>query len=219
MPTLHRALATALVFATLYQRLVGAQQVPPNDLCEEAVDLTEFSSPIGASVDDWRILQGSTVDATDEDPNLCGVTAASKRGIWYLYQNSSIPEDSTSIVTVSTCNEATDFDTALTLYEGFCSGLSCVHATDNDLECRTGSDVHTTISWHAERGTRYYLLVHGSRVNNTGSFGLTVTTEEPLPTTDISSDSNTPDSGAAPVGAYLSFTWWALPSLALVIFS
>jgi hypothetical protein len=148
-------------------------QTPPNDECEGSLDLNTAPS---------SYLEGTTVEATPEELNLCGATSASKRGIWYLYQNSSIPEGSTQIVTVSTCTESTDFDTALTLYEGFCEGLQCVSGIDNDSECGTGEGLHTTLSWHAQSGTRYYLLVHGSQVNHTGNFGLQVTTEEPLDT-------------------------------------
>ncbi|CAB9526366.1 expressed unknown protein [Seminavis robusta] len=154
-----------------------AQDPPPaNDVCDGAIDLTVL---LGNN--DEVGLEGSTVSATkEENQNLCGATAASKRGIWYLYKNSSIPEDSSTIVTVSTCHDDTDFDTALTVYEGFCTGLQCVHGVDNDTECSTGSGQHSTLSWHAKTGTRYYLLVHGGHVNHTGKFSLTVTTEEPL---------------------------------------
>ena len=159
-------------------------QTPPNDICDNALD---FSDNIMASGTSDEIIQygGSTIEATDDDPNLCGDTSASKRGVWYLYQNNSIPEDSTVVVTVSTCTDVTDFDTALTLYQGFCNSLQCINGVDNDPECGLGSeDIHSTISWHAETGTRYYILVHGSKLNHTGTFGISLDHQAPLPKAD-----------------------------------
>ena len=175
-----------IVLVVCFLTTIHAQTPPENDHCEGSLVLNA----------DSELLEGSTVDSTPEELNLCGATAASKRGIWYLYQNSSIPQGSTQIVTASTCTDSTDFDTALTVYEGFCEGLNCVHGADDDTECGTGGGQHTTISWHAESGTRYYLLVHGSQVNHTGNFGLKITTEEPLESVDPGEYANQGDSGA-----------------------
>lgn len=177
--------------------LRGIAQTPPNDVCDQALDLRDTSLASGTS-DGLIQFEGSTVEATDDDPNLCGDTSASKRGIWYLYQNNSIPEGSTVVVTVSTCTDITDFDTALTLYQGFCTSLQCINGVDNDPECGIGSDdIHSTISWHAETGTRYYILVHGSKLNHTGSFGISLDHEPPLPNAgDGDSLTGGPDSRA-----------------------
>jgi len=79
---------------------------------------------------------------------------------------------------VSTCTNETNFDTALTVYEGDCSSLKCVDGRDDDLEC--GTDEHSTVSWQATGGQQYYILIHGSEQNHTGDFGFVVTESEPL---------------------------------------
>mmetsp|Transcript_46523 Transcript_46523/g.69260 ORF Transcript_46523/g.69260 Transcript_46523/m.69260 type:complete len:209 (-) Transcript_46523:187-813(-) len=150
-----------------------------NDQCESAILL----EALDASASDGVVIQGSTEEATVDGLNLCGDNFVSSPGVWYLYQAPSSAEvgddASTVVVQVSTCTDETDFDTALTVYSGYCSSLQCVGGKDDDLECGTGIDVHSTISWHAEVGTRYYILVHGSEANHTGNFGLTTTTAAP----------------------------------------
>ena len=72
----------------------------------------------------------------------------------------------------STCNENTDFDTKILVFEGSdCNSLSCVAHNDDLEDCGTKSGV----SWPAETGKEYYILVHGYwAVNKRGSFGLSI---------------------------------------------
>ena len=168
--------------AFLFLPLITVAQIPPNDICDQALDLSDSSLASASTSSEPLQFEGSTVEATDDDPNLCGDTSSSKRGVWYLYQNNSIPEGSTAVITVSTCTDITDFDTALTLYQGYCTNLQCINGVDNDPECGIGSnDIHSTIAWHAEPGVRYYILVHGSKINQTGTFGLSLDHDPPLP--------------------------------------
>ena len=72
----------------------------------------------------------------------------------------------------STCNENTDFDTKILVFEGSdCNSLTCVTHNDDLEDCGTKSGV----SWPAETGKEYYILVHGFwAVNKRGSFGLSI---------------------------------------------
>ena len=191
--------------------LAAVAQAPlENDICEGSIDLTPFAVPLGSS---GTVIQGSTVDSTPEDLDLCGVTAASKSGIWYHYQNSL---DDTIIVTASTCTDQTNFDTALTLYEGGgCDERTCVHGVDNDTECGTGDGEHTTLSWHATSKMRYYLLVHGSLVNHTGDFGLTITTETPLESPPVGDSASQGDKSSQRIFTNAAAVWavWVISIL------
>ena len=170
-----------MLVATSAFAILSLAESPPNDVCDQAISYNMATEP-STTGDFFVQMQGSTLEATDDQPDLCGDTSASKRGLWYVYQNSSIPRGSSLVVTVSTCTDITDFDTALTLYQGRCGSLQCINGVDNDPECGLGSDdIHSTISWHAETDTSYYILVHGSKRNHTGTFGIYMSHQAPLP--------------------------------------
>jgi hypothetical protein len=73
----------------------------------------------------------------------------------------------------TTCTEATNFDTLLTVRTS-CKdpdGNTCV--VDSDDECAEFSDSASAVQWFAEEGVAYYLYVSGF-LGNTGTFGLQV---------------------------------------------
>lgn len=150
--------------------------VPVNDACENAVSL-EMS--IG------QVLMGSTVNGTTDGLNFCGENTVNSPGVWYTYQ--TLEE---KVVQVSTCTPQTDFDTAATVFSGFCSNLKCIGGRDDDLECDAGEAQHSTISWHAAVNQRYYVLIHGSKTEHTGAFGLVTTETDPLGNDDPSAATN-----------------------------
>mmetsp|Transcript_48289 Transcript_48289/g.71569 ORF Transcript_48289/g.71569 Transcript_48289/m.71569 type:complete len:238 (-) Transcript_48289:354-1067(-) len=154
--------------------------LPENNECENAIPL-EPSDNLSTT----SIIIGSTAEATSTNQsNFCGENFVSSPGVWYSFEFTTDDEDddttSTIVVQVSTCTNQTDFDTALTVYSGSCLSLTCVAGQDNDYECGTGIDVHSTVAWHAEKDTRYYINVHGSQANHTGNFGLTIATTKPV---------------------------------------
>ena len=170
--------------------------IPSNDECENAIILQTSSTST-------TVLTGSTLDASIDGLNICGENLVTSPGVWYLYQSSS-----TTVVHVSTCTNDTNFDTALTVYEGDCSSLKCVDGRNDDLEC--DNDQHSTVSWQAAAGQEYHVLVHGSEANFTGDFGLIVTESEPLsPTSSAVERLNY---------WYLLLKWWGCFALAVVLF-
>lgn len=165
MTTLYYVSIIALLVLVVMEPVLA---VPPNDECENAIVLQASNN----------ILTGSTVDASVDALNLCGENLVTSPGVWYLYQT---PMDKNTVAHVSTCTNQTNFDTALTIYEGDdCSSLKCVVGRDDDLECDAGTEKHSTVSWQAMAGQRYHVLVHGSQANHTGDFGLIVSETEPL---------------------------------------
>uniref|UniRef100_A0A7S2UCQ8 Peptidase C-terminal archaeal/bacterial domain-containing protein n=1 Tax=Attheya septentrionalis TaxID=420275 RepID=A0A7S2UCQ8_9STRA len=146
---------------------VEVAAVPSNDVCEKAILLNSRVA-----------LQGSTVDATPNSwVNFCGENFVDSPGIWYVYLTGS----SEKVVQVSTCAPDTNFDTAVTVYVGDdCSSLTCTAGKDNDRECDSGTEQHSTVSWIANAGERYYVLVHGSQSNHTGDFELITSETDPL---------------------------------------
>lgn len=163
--------AALLVLLCLLALVVHVNSVPSNDVCENAIVLLP---------NDNAIVTGSTVDATVDEPNLCGENLVTSPGVWYFYQST----DKDTVAHVSTCTSQTNFDTALTVYEGAdCSSLSCVVGRDDDLECDSGTEQHSTVSWQASAGQGYYILVHGSEADHSGDFGLIVSESEPLTST------------------------------------
>ena len=146
---------------------LGAQAgVPPNDQCETAHVLTSSD----------QTTNGSTVNATQDSLNNCGENFVVSPGVWYVAQNIS----GAKILTISTCGNGTNFDTAITVYSGTtCDSLLCVGGRDDDSEC--SSDFHqSTISWKTTPGQSYFILVHGSQAEDSGDFEMHVTVTEPL---------------------------------------
>ncbi|KAI2499556.1 Leucine-rich repeat (LRR) protein [Fragilaria crotonensis] len=168
MVSFHRCL---LGFLAVLCFVPSQADVPVNDQCDNAISLSSSD----------QTLLGTTLNATKDSLNNCGENFVNSPGVWYV-----VPDASESrIVRISTCTNATNFDTAITVYGGSsCESQLCVGGRDNDGECGTAD--HTTISWQTTPGQNYYVLIHGSQEENVGDFGLLVTVEDPLP--DSNSD-------------------------------
>ena len=120
-----------------------------NDLCEGALPLESFQT-------------GSTALATLENVGFCGTTN-SAAGVWYTVTGIS------GQITVDTCSSSSDFDTAISVFQGSCGVLTCVDGND-DFSCSL-SGLHSSVTWTATASEQYFVLVHGFG-SNTGEFGL-----------------------------------------------
>ena len=160
----------------------GVVIAPDNDLCADAVPVI-----CGETV------SGSNVGASDTGAptEQCGTTSPGDAGVWY-----SFSVDALSNVTVTTCNEATNYDTKLNVYSGSCEVLECVGGDDDgspsgdnpDPACvveETGSTFNraSTVEFEAAPGVDYYFYVSGFG-SAEGNFDLTVSCEEILCTAD-----------------------------------
>ena len=135
---------------------------PPNDNCEDATGPLELD----------QAIEGSTVGTTDDGTDICGTALPQGiGGVWYTFLGTGSP------VKATTCHEDpvigdSDFDTQLKVFRGAdCSRLECVDGNDDDIAdiC----DTESSVSWFAEDGELYRLLVHGFGAN-TGQFGIVV---------------------------------------------
>ena len=125
---------------------------PPvtNDVCADAILMS-----CGETV------FGSTLDATGtgQPTAFCGTTPGSF-GTWYRFVGTG------EIVTVSTCNPGTDFDTKLNVYSGSCGSLVCVGGNDDttDPSCQlppNNFNRKSRVIFTSTAGTTYYFLVTG----------------------------------------------------------
>mmetsp|Transcript_8770 Transcript_8770/g.22037 ORF Transcript_8770/g.22037 Transcript_8770/m.22037 type:complete len:1589 (+) Transcript_8770:253-5019(+) len=125
--------------------------------CQNALPLDEMDRTYYGS--NWKAFK-------DDDLNGCGDMLSIGHAAWY-----SFTTPFSRLVEASTCNDA-DFDTKLTVMSGSCGDLKCV--TFNDEYCGHQSKVR----WYAQRGTTYYVMVHGHR-DASGTFGLTMKEAHP----------------------------------------
>lgn len=142
-----------------------------NDFCTGAIDIL-----CGESV------SGSTAEATPDNQTTC-VTSNTAAGVWYRFTGDG------SVVTATTCNAATGYDTKISVYVGVCGSLVCVTGDDDDNSC-AADPFFSTVSWGTAAGTDYFILVHGFG-SDAGTFELSLTCAAPLPNDDCS--------GAVPV--------------------
>jgi len=184
------------VFGTVYRILVagtvsasGAFSLsvtcaiagPPNDDCAGSVLLT-----CGQTV------TGSTAGATADAVATCGTTLNTAGGVWYRVVGNG------GMITVSTCNPGTDFDTKMGVFSGTCGALVCVDGNDDTTapECvlpATGFNRKSRVAFSSVNGTTYYILVTGFSTL-TGNFELSVTcaTAPPPPPPACSCSNPTP---------------------------
>lgn len=111
------------------------------------------------------LFTGSTENATFDDTfSTCGSVSANGAGVFFKLQGAGRP------LSISTCF-ATGYDTQISVYVGdSCSALKCIEGNDQRTRCgRDGSQ----LTFLAEEGTRYFILLHGSR-RASGVFTLAV---------------------------------------------
>ena len=137
---------------------------PSNDNCTGAILL----EPDGA------VTYGSTLRATYTAKELAPTCFSgdvssdithTHPGIWFQVEGTG------TRLTASLCNEITQFDTKISVYQGSCQALECV--TGNDQWC----GYQSSVNWESTIGITYYILVHGSTGGTSpsmGDFGLTV---------------------------------------------
>jgi hypothetical protein len=129
---------------------------PANDNCSAAITLPIATFPLTA---------GDTTNATvDATAPVCGFSQINSPGLWYKVVGNG------RTLTASLCHAQTVFDTKISVFCGDCSQLVCV--ADNDDDCGVVSEV----SWCAEAGRTYYILVHGFN-GQVGPFAINISTD------------------------------------------
>jgi hypothetical protein len=129
-------------------------QPPENNGCQSA-------TPLGALP-----ILGSTLEATTDFPPDydCGLPLDTP-GVWYEILGSGRGMD------VSTCGS--DFDSAISIFEGDCNKLKCVTGTSaTNRNCTDGKGVVASLL--SEENKEYFVYVHGRSESSTstGDFAL-----------------------------------------------
>jgi len=118
--------------------------VPPNVGCINALNIN-----CGGS----RTV--NTMNATNDGnpgPGTCGVALLpDQKGVWYEFTGNG------EQVTVSTCNDGTDFDTKLSVFSGSCTSLACIAGNDDAAGC----DLKSTVEFVSSPGVTYYIFLSG----------------------------------------------------------
>lgn len=149
----YYVLVTSFGYETVanFQLVLSQSQYVENINCANAYPyhVGYAGNPEGSTATQGKQLSSST----------CG--GETGLAVWFRIISST-----TSSVTFSTCNSATDFDTVLSIYGGTCSQLHCV--AQNDDYCSTGSQV--TVQMQAN--TAMYLVLSGKN-GATGNYEIT----------------------------------------------
>ena len=129
--------------------------IPPltNDLCVDAIPVAVPSQ-----------TDGTTIGATNDNVGTCD-TSNTAPGVWYSVVGTG------NTITVTTCNDCTDFDTKLGVFCAGCDNLNCV--AGNDDNCASPSGLLSTVTWCSEAGVEYLILVHAFS-SGTGNFRLDI---------------------------------------------
>jgi hypothetical protein len=130
---------------------------------------------------------GSTTGGIPPIAPSCGPNfSLSSPGVWYTVTGTG------NMMTASTCNPISNFDTQLAVYCNGCDTLTCIDGNDDAIICAEPS--LSTVTWCSESGATYQILVHGFS-STSGDFQL-----------DISDDgvSCSTDPQCAPIGACCS---------------
>lgn len=143
--------------------------IPPqqNDLCEDAISIGSLPVTVSGKTT-TATLDNNAADCTGNGQD-GSVTAP---GVWYTF----CTDDMYGPVTLSSCNEGTNFDTKISVYKGTCDALECVSANDDGdayFVCYNGYRYQSRLVFFSEPFTKYYVLVHGYD-DCVGEFDLTI---------------------------------------------
>lgn len=135
--------------------VVVAQRAPDavSDTCGGAVVIPASAAAV--------TLRGTNEGATPDSPPACAGARPTGPGVWYQIAGTG------GTITLSTCGYTT-FDTAISVFCGACSELSCIAANDDDPGCTAAA---SRVSFCSVVGRTYFVLVTGYN-GATGEFDL-----------------------------------------------
>lgn len=149
--------------STILRYRVNCPVPPPNDNCAGAISIASlpYTSPVTSN-------NPSTNDVPTS-PTGCGTHGSN---LWYTVVGNG------NLLTATTCNASTNFDTEIRVYTGSCATLNSmveIVCNDDDATCSSGT-LKSTVSWCSELGTTYYISVgYYSSSPGYGNFVLSVT--------------------------------------------
>lgn len=139
--------------------------------CEEVEDDSNAACEDAVELFCGDVIEGNTSEGSVQDfGSACGSTQndniSTAPGLWYSFTGNN------TLVNLSTCSAASEFDTKIAVFSGSCDGLTCVAVNDNDLSCDASGRL-STVEFAAFAGTTYYVYVTGHQGSN-GAFELSV---------------------------------------------
>ncbi len=125
--------------------------------CSEALDLNC-----------GEVVSGNTSLGVVNALGSCdGTNVSTAPGVWYAFEGDN------SLVTLSTCSDATDYDSKIAVFSGECDELTCVAANDNVAPGSCSFGRASEVSFAALSGVTYYVYVTGHQGAN-GNFEMSV---------------------------------------------
>ena len=102
----------------------------------------------------------------------CGLVKGMRRSSWFSYvaQSAGCLTAKASVVDDPTTQEDKGFDTAIAVYSGNCTDLSCVAMNDDENLFNVNSVVHVDVT----AGTSYKIMVTGWNTEVKGAFELDI---------------------------------------------
>ncbi|WP_412561229.1 T9SS type A sorting domain-containing protein [Winogradskyella sp. MIT101101] len=143
------------------------QPAPDNDLFEDAIAIACDDTVLGTTI-------GATLDEADAPDSPDTFADPDSPWVWYSFTGTTAGE----IVTLSTCNAGSDFDTEIFVYTGTSGALTSV--AEGYDECGS-PDFFAETSFESDGSTTYYIAIGGWNVGDVGNFELSVTCETPDP--------------------------------------
>mmetsp|Transcript_19105 Transcript_19105/g.54250 ORF Transcript_19105/g.54250 Transcript_19105/m.54250 type:complete len:1116 (-) Transcript_19105:109-3456(-) len=175
----------------------------PRERCQDATVLDITTSNSTAVLGSIQPSPPLTLPPSANDfGGKCGdATYGMAPGVWYSVVGNG------QIISATTCDESTNFDTQITVFEGDCFITPDVaDQGDVPLQCVTGNDQSACgsssfVEWQSELGVVYRILVHGygSRVGDFALIVSTTFTEAPSPSpSSVPSENPTTSPSATP---------------------
>ncbi len=138
-----------------------------NDNCSGAINITTlpYTSPVT-----------SNNTSTSDVPTSISACSTFGYNLWYRVVGNG------NLLTASTCNASTNFDTEIRVYTGSCASLNSmaeVVCNDDAATCSSGS-LKSTASWCSNVGVTYFITVgYYSSSAGFGNYVLSVTNGDP----------------------------------------
>ena len=142
----------------------------PNDYCAHAIKISDGGLPISTS-DLPVIIKGSTLHATSDYEDFCGVNKES-RGVWFSYAS-----DITSLIRLEYQLYVKGFASSkLSLFHGTCTELYCYTHVDGKAAKWFTFDYNAPayIDFVAQKGVTFYFLLSGEMSDTVGEYDLRI---------------------------------------------
>jgi len=133
----------------LWDLTVTPQGSPPNDSCIDAAPAVLPGLTAGTTI-------GATVSPAGSA--FCDTTQGTGGDVWYTVNGNG------NLITASTCfndgGGSSDYDTKISVFCRGCYFTTCVAGNDDSPNCGF-PDFQSTVTWCAQQGIEYLILVHG----------------------------------------------------------